>query len=179
MQTIPHSTDELRQEAAQLFTDDNPIFSPDMKDHYVRNRVMNAESGDLSRQLAAYFQKQLDERSDGFPLVRDYSEAVQFYNGFLKKRVKAQLAAAKHYDKDVRAVVTIPLCLRLRKAITLSETEHFAELSTDGKPMAKYLKERNWGFATACYVEGGRGTSEGKKIMLTGIIYPELKADTI
>jgi hypothetical protein len=177
MQTIPHSTDELRQEAAQLFTDDNQIFSPDMKDHYVRNRVMK-DSGDLSRQIGAYFQKQLDERSD-FPLVRDYSEAVQFFNGFLKKRVKAQLAAAKHLDKDTRAVITIPLCLRLRKAITLSEAEHFAELSNDEKPMAKYLKERNWGFVTSCYVEGGRGTSEGKKIMLTGIIYPELKADTI
>jgi len=179
MQTTPHSTDELRQEAAALFNDDNQIFSPDMKDHYVYNRVMNASSGDLSRQLAAYFQKQLDDRNFTFPLVRDYSEAVQYYNGFLKKRVKAQLAAAKHLDKDTRAVITIPLCLRLRKAITKSETEHFAELSTDDKPMAKYLKERNWGFATACYVEGGRGTSEGKKIMLTGIIYPELNADTI
>jgi len=178
MQTTPHSTDELRQEAAALFTENPEYFSPDMEHHYVRNRVME-NTGDLSRQIAAYFQKQLDDPNLTFPLVRDYKEAVEFYSGFLKKRVKAQLAAAKHLDKDTRAVITIPLCFRLRKMITKSEAENFAELSNDEKPMTKYLKERKWGFVTSCYVEGGRGTSEGKKIMLAAVIYPELKADTI
>ena len=178
MQTTPYNTDELRQEAKELFTD-NTYFSPDLGNgQVVMNRVVEA-TGDLSRQLAAYFQKQLDTPHSTFPLVRDYKEAVEYYSGVLRKRVKAQLAAAKHMDKDVRAVITIPFCFRLRKAITKEECENFSDLSDDEKPMTKYLKERKWGFNTSCFVEGGKGTSEGKKIMFAGIIYPEIKAETI
>lgn len=178
MQTTPHNTHELRQEAKEIFKD-NVFFSPDLGDgQVVMNRVVPT-TGDLSRQLAAYFQKQLDNPHFTFPQVRDYKEAVEYYNGILKKRVKAQLAAAKQLDKDVRAVITIPFCFRLRKAITKEECENFSDLSDDEKPMTKYLKEKKWGFATACYAEGGKGTSMGKKIMFAGIIYPEIRADTI
>ena len=141
MQTTPFNTEELRQESKELFKD-NSYFSPDLGNgKVVMNRIVEAK-GDLSRNLAAYFQKQLDDPNITFPLVRDYKEAVEYYSGILRKRVKAQLAAAKHMDKDVRAVITIPFCFRLRKYITMTEAENFAELSNDDKPMTKYLKEK-------------------------------------